>query len=215
MQIIPLDRDVPEVWTLGPAVGALQRGELVIIPTDTIYAIACNPWDRQAVSKLYAAKQMDKAKRCSVICGDLKEVGSVARAVSDAAFRFMRQNLPGAYTILLHASRELPKQATGKRKTIGIRMPDHMVCQALAEELGQPILVTSVPPIEDEPLIDPVEVARRLYVRPAYILDQGPQAPEPSTVIDFTVDPPELVREGKGDVWIDEDDLGEEAGAWS
>lgn len=203
MQTISLDRDHPEVWTLGPAVAALGRGDLVVLPTDTIYALACDPWDRQAVNQLYAAKGMAKTKRCAVLCGHLKEVGAVARAVSDDAFRFMRTHLPGAYTVLLHASWELPKQASGRRKTIGIRMPNDEVSSALVEQFGRPILVTSLPGwVEGEPL-DPVHVSETLLrKRPAVVIDRGPMDVEPSTVVDFTVEPPELVRQGKGEVDI-------------
>jgi len=200
MKVITLDRDVPEIWTIGPAVSAIRMGELIVFPTDSIYAIGCDPWNVSAVTALYAAKGMDRTKRCSVICADLKQVSSVARAMSDDAFGFMRRNLPGAYTLLLKASRDLPGQATGKRKTIGVRMPDHPVSQALVEELGKPLLVTSVPGWDAGDLIDPVEVAQQLMVRPTVVLDQGPQVAEPSTVIDFTVDPPEIIREGKGPV---------------
>ncbi len=200
MKVISLDRDVPETWTLGPAIEALRKGELVLFPTDSIYAIGVSPWDNRAVSKLYTAKQMDRTKACSVMCESMKEVGALVRGFSDDAFRFCRDHLPGPYTMLLKASRDLPKQATGKRKTIGIRIPDHPVPQALVEGLGTPLLVSSVPGWEQGVPIDPVEIAKKLYVRPAFVLDQGPLEPHPSTVIDFTVEPPELVRAGKGPV---------------
>ena len=202
MQIISLDRDVPEVWNIGPAARALQAGELVIVPTDTVYALCCDPWDAGAVARLYAAKAMDKSKRCAVACRDLKDIGAVGRAVGDAAFRFIKTHLPGPYTVLLNASWDLPRRATGGRKTIGVRIPNHIVCQSLAEEFGRPLLVTSIPFDEDGIEIDPVEAAKRLYKKPAVILDQGPQFPQPSTVVDFTVDPPELVRQGQGELDI-------------
>lgn len=183
---------------LGPAVEALRQGEFILFPTDSVYAIGCDPFDAGAVGRLYKAKQMDKTKRCSVICADLKDVGSVARAVSNDAFRFMRQNFPGPFTLLLKASLDLPTQAHGRRKSIGVRIPDHPVPHALVEEFGRPLLVTSVPGWEVGEPVDPVEVANQLYVRPAYIIDQGVQNAEPSTVIDFTSDEPEIIRQGKG-----------------
>lgn len=200
MRVIVLDRDVPEVWQLGPAVDALRGGELVVVPTDTIYALACDPWDASAVARMYAAKGMDPSKRCAVICRDLKDVGSVARAVTDGAFRFMRRHLPGAYTVLLHASRDLPRRAVGKRKTIGVRIPDHAVSEALVEDFGRPVLVTSLPDWIEGQDLDPVAVAQRLFKRPAVVIDQGPVRVVPSTIVDFTIDPPELVRQGKGQV---------------
>ena len=198
MKVISLDRDVPETWLLGPAIQALRQGEFVVFPTDSIYAIGCAPWDRMAVGRLYKAKRMDASKRCSVLCADLKDVGYVTRAVHRDAFRFLRQHLPGPYTVLLHASRELPNNATGRRKSIGVRMPDHPVCHELAASYGQPLLVTSVPGWEPGDEVDPVAVSESMVIRPAVVLDQGPQTAEPSTVVDFTCDPPELVRLGKG-----------------
>lgn len=203
MQIIPLDRDHPEIWTIGPAVEALRKGGLVVLPTDTIYALACDPWNSRAVNQLYAAKGMDKSKRCAVVCRSIRDVGSVARAVTDDCFRFMRGHFPGPYTLLLHASRDLPRQATGKRKTIGVRIPDHPVCEALAEDFGRPLLVTSLPNWEEGAELDPIETSRRLFKRPSVVLDCGPLIPQPSTVIDYTVEPPELVRMGLGEVLLE------------
>lgn len=200
MQIIPLDRDVPEVWTLGPAVRALAEGKLIVIPTDTVYALACDPWNVKAVGSLYQAKGMHKSKRCAVICRNLKGIGAISRAVGDSAFMFVKRHLPGPYTILLNASWDLPRRATGKRKTIGVRIPDHPVCHALTEEFGSPLLVTSVPGWELGEEVDPVVTAERLFLRPSVVLDQGLQVAEPSTVLDFTSDPPLLIRAGKGPV---------------
>jgi tRNA threonylcarbamoyl adenosine modification protein (Sua5/YciO/YrdC/YwlC family) len=198
LKVIQLDKDVPETWLIGPAVDAIRMGELVIIPTDGMYALACHPWERQAVSKLYKAKRMDASKRCSVICGNLKQIGAVARAVDDAAFRFMRDHLPGPFTVLLHASRDLPRNAIGKRKGIGVRIPDHPVPLSLVEALEHPILVSSLPGWEPGEELDPVSTARGLPVRPLVVLDQGPLITEPSTVVDFTTEFPEIVRQGGG-----------------
>jgi tRNA threonylcarbamoyl adenosine modification protein (Sua5/YciO/YrdC/YwlC family) len=204
MQTISLDRTVPEIWTIGPAARALAQGELVVIPTDTIYALACDPWNPKAVANLYAAKGMDKTKRCAIVCRNLKDVGAVSRAVGDRAYRFLKQHLPGPYTVLLDASWDLPRKATGKRKTIGVRIPDHPVCEALAEDFDGPILVTSMPHWITGEELDPMEIAMQLYRRPAVVLDQGPQIAEPSTVVDFTVDPPELIRLGKGEIDLED-----------
>ncbi len=200
MKVITLDRDVPETWLIGPAVDAVNKGQLILFPTDSVYALGCDPFDRKAVDRLYTAKRMTENHRCSVICGDLKQVATVARAVSDEAFHFMRRYLPGPYTVLLKASRDLPKEATGKRKQIGVRMPEHPIALSLVESLGRPLLVTSVPSWLAGEVVDPVEIAESLAVRPEVVLDQGPQIADPSTVVDFSVDPPELVRLGKGPV---------------
>jgi len=206
MRVIHLDRDVPEIWTIGPAVEAVNKGELIILPTDSIYAIGCDPWNVQAVNRLYTAKGLDKSKQCSVLCGDLKQVGAVARAVTNDAFKFMRRHLPGAYTLILKASRDLPTQATGKRKAIGVRFPDHVVALAILEELGRPLLVTSVPDWVEGEWVDPVAIAERLAIRPAFVLDQGPILAEASTIIDFTEEPPVVVRLGKGPLhgWLED-----------
>lgn len=200
MHVVQLDPEFPETWLVEPAAAALRDRGLVVLPTDSIYALACDPWDASAVARLYKAKAMDPSKRCSVMCGDLKEIGAVARAVSDSAFRFMRGHLPGPYTILLHASRDLPRKATGKRKTIGVRMPDHPVAQAVVEAFGAPVLVTSVPGWEPGEAVDPMAVGEGMKIRPDVVLDQGPILAHPSTVVDFTADPPELIRQGKGEI---------------
>ena len=202
MKVVELDPEYPETWLVRPAVESLLNGGIVILPTDSIYAVACDPWDRQAVARLYQAKRMDKSKRCSVMCGDLKAIGEVARAVPLEAFRFMRMHLPGAYTILLHASRDLPKQATGGRKSIGVRIPDHPVSLAVLESFGRPILVSSLPTWEEGAPLDPVAACASLARRPDVVIDQGPKTPEPSTVVDFTISPPELIRQGKGEVML-------------
>jgi len=204
VKVISLDRDDPETWLIGPAVEAVKKGGLIMFPTDSVYALGCDPFDRKAVDRLYAAKGMTENHRCSVICGDLKQVATVARAVSNDAFQFMRRHFPGPYTVLLKASRDLPKEATGKRQQIGVRMPNHPVPLALVEELGRPLLVTSVPAWLAGEEVDPVALAESFSVRPAVVIDQGPQVADPSTVIDFSVDPPELVRLGKGPVdWVE------------
>jgi tRNA threonylcarbamoyl adenosine modification protein (Sua5/YciO/YrdC/YwlC family) len=205
MKVISLDRDVPETWLLAPVLEALRRGELVIFPTDSVYAHGCDPENRRAVMNLYTAKGMTENHRCSMICSDLKQVGSVARAVSNEAFQFMKHHLPGAFTVILKASRELPKEATGKRKQIGVRMPDHEIPRTIVEDFGRPLLVTSVPDWTRGEPVDPVAVAKRLMVRPAVVVDQGPIEADPSTVVDFSEDLPILVRQGRGVVegWVE------------
>lgn len=205
MKVINLDRDIPETWLLGPAVEAVKRGELIVFPTDSIYALGCDPLNVKAVNRLYTAKNMDASHRCSVICQDIKQASTMARAISNEAFHFLKNNLPGAYTVLLKASHDLPSKAIGKRKRIGVRIPDHPVPQALVEALGFPLLVTSLP-IEDEfDLVDPVSISSGLMIRPSVVIDQGPLHVEPSTVIDYSVSPPEIIREGKGAIdWVDD-----------
>ena len=203
MKIVALDADFPEIWLVKPAVDALRDGQIVILPTDSIYALACDPWNHSAVASLYAAKRMERTKRCSIMCGNLKQVGHVARAVSTEAFRFLRTHLPGAYTVLLHASRDLPKQATGGRKSIGVRIPDDPVALAVLEEFGGPILVSSVPGWSVDEAVDPVGSVAHLNRQPAVILDQGRRMAEPSSVVDFTARPPELIRQGKGPVYLE------------
>lgn len=205
MKVLSLDRDVPETWLLAPVLEALRRGELVIFPTDSVYALGCDPENRRAVMNLYSAKGMTENHRCSMICSDLKQVGSVARAVSNEAFQFMKHHFPGAFTVILKASRELPKEATGKRKQIGVRMPDHVIPRTIAEDFGRPLLVTSVPDWIQGEQVDPVAIAKRLMVRPGVVVDQGPLEADPSTVVDFSEDVPVLVRQGRGAVegWVE------------
>jgi tRNA threonylcarbamoyl adenosine modification protein (Sua5/YciO/YrdC/YwlC family) len=149
--------------------------------------------------KIFKIKKISKQKLLSLIFSDLKGIAEWAH-IPNGAFRLMRRVLPGQYTFILPASKELPKSIVQKRTTMGVRVPDSEVVRRLVGELGRPLLSTSVPKGADDYFTDPGEIAERYSHEIDLILDGGIMPTLPSTVVDFTVDPPEILREGAGDV---------------
>lgn len=181
------------------AVQILKRGGVIVYPTDTIYGLAADLLNKDAVAKIYKIKKISKQKLLSFIFADLKGIADWAN-ISNGAFRIMRRVLPGPYTFILPASTEVPRSIVEKRQTIGVRVPDAVVAQRLVKELGRPLLSTSVPEGGDEFFTDPGEIAEAFEHDIDLILDAGVMPNVPSTIVDFTVNPPEIVREGAGDI---------------
>jgi tRNA threonylcarbamoyl adenosine modification protein (Sua5/YciO/YrdC/YwlC family) len=192
--IVEVNPDHPEPRKIRRAVDALRAGELVAYPTDTAYGLGCSLGDRAAIDKLYEAKRAPRSHLFTFLCRDL---GDVARytAVDQEAYRLLRRTLPGAYTFILPATREVPKQLHSRRRTVGIRVPAHPVPQALVAELGHPILNTTCG-VGDEVLIDPREIDLRFA--PAIVLDGGWGDTLHTTIVDLT--DRTIVREGAGPV---------------
>ncbi|MCP4154714.1 MAG: threonylcarbamoyl-AMP synthase [bacterium] len=181
------------------AVKILQKGGVIVYPTDTIYGLAADIYNKEAVAKIFKIKKMSSNKLLSFICPDLRSVSDWAH-IPNNVYRIMKRVLPGKYTFILSASKEVPKGILQKRKTVGIRVPDSEVARSLVEELGRPLLSTSVPKEDDEFFTDPDEIAERFRYEIDLILDAGVLPDMPSTIVDFTSDPPEVLREGAGDV---------------
>lgn len=195
---ICVDERWPNARQVARVADIIREGGLVVYPTDTIYGLGCDMMQKKSVERVYQMKGKDRKHPLSFICPDLKNIARYA-VVSNIAYRLMKRILPGAYTIILPASREVPRLLISKSVTVGIRVPDHPVTRMLAETLDNPIITTSVPSPENLQFSDPEEIARRLPFLDA-IIDCGLIAPEPSTVIDMTEDVPRLIRLGKGPV---------------
>ena len=176
----------------------IKQGGLVVYPTDTIYGLGCDIMNKRSVEKVYQMKGKDRKHPLSFICPDLKDIARFA-VVSNIAYRLMKRILPGAYTVILPASREAPRLMMSKSATVGIRVPDHPVTQMLLENLDNPIVTTSVPSPENVQFDDPEEIAHRLPFLDG-IINCGLIAPQPSTIIDLTTDVPRLIRQGKGSI---------------
>lgn len=192
----------PEPNRLKQAVAHLEAGQVVIYPTDTVYGIGAALDERAAVERLYSLRRLDKNKPLSLICANLSEVSRYA-IVSDECHRFMRRVLPGPYTFILRATRDAPRLGQSKRRTVGVRMPNNPVAIALVEQLGRPLLSTSaIPPGGDlDAISDPAELAQTFaQAGVAVVIDAGLVVPTPSSVIDWSGDHPEVIREGAGDV---------------
>ena len=209
---ICVDEEWPNPRQVGRIAEIIKAGGLVVYPTDTIYGLGCDMMQKKSVERVYQMKGKDRKHPLSFICPDLKNIARYA-VVSNIAYRLMKRILPGAYTIILPASREVPRLMLSKSATVGIRVPAHPVTKMLVDCLDNPIVTTSVPSPENVQFSDPEEIAHRLPFLDG-IIDCGLIAPEPSTIIDLTTDTPRLIRQGKGsieaipDIVIDDADNG-------
>ena len=183
---------------LDEAVEALASGEIIIYPTDSLYALGCDALNNGAIERLCQIKGIDPKKQSlSIVCASLSMASEYAR-IDNEAFRILRTNLPGPFTFVLPAATTLPKVFKGRR-TVGVRIPDNPIAVALAERLGHPLLSTSIPQAEEG--IDPAVVAVDYDDVAALLIDGGEGPATPSTVVDLTDShSPEIIREGLGDL---------------
>jgi len=177
----------------------LKKGGIIVYPTDTFYGIGCDIMNKKAIERVYQIKQRQKNKPFSFICSNLKHISLYAK-VSNYAYRTMKRLLPGPYTFILEGSKLVPKMMLTKRKTAGIRVPDHRICFNLTEALGNPILSTSATLPDGEILMDPSLIHDRLNSNLDIVIDGGTTPGRPSSVISLMGDYPEVLREGLGDV---------------
>jgi len=194
----------PEPRLISRVVGELRAGGVIIYPTDTVYGIGCSVEQREAIERVYLIKRQRSNKPFSFVCSGLTHISEYAH-VSNAAFRTMKHLVPGPYTFILPAARmkHLPKILISKRRTVGIRVPNHKITQAIVTALGHPILSTSIAIGENgEILNDPAIILETFGNNVDLIIDGGILHSEPSTVLDFTGDTPVVVRRGAGDVTI-------------
>ena len=187
----------PQQRNIFRASQVLERGGLICYPTDTIYGIGCNIFNKNAIEKIYKLKGKSYSAPLSFICPDLKNIAKYAH-VSNPSYKLMRRLMPGPYTFVLPASSLVPKIMLRKRRTVGIRVPDNKVCKMLLEEFGNPIISTSANDSSLRILNDPDEIADILGHVLDLILDCGPLGLEPSTVVDLTNETPKILRKGKG-----------------
>jgi tRNA threonylcarbamoyl adenosine modification protein (Sua5/YciO/YrdC/YwlC family) len=193
LEIMP---DTPEPRKVRQAVELLEAGEVIAYPTDTVYGLGCDIMNRKAIDRLYAIKGMDKKHELAFICPDLADIAKYA-VVEKAEYRVLRHYLPGPYCFILPATREVPKLLQSRRKTVGIRIPGHEVIRAIARELGRPIISTTAQRTGEDPHVDPHEIDEA-FKGLAMVLDAGGGGMVPTTVIDLTTSPPEIIREGAG-----------------
>lgn len=199
-QFLTIHPDNPQDRLIKQAVETINKGGVVIYPTDSCYALGCRLGDKAAMERILAIRQMNLKHHFTLMCADLSELGTYAK-VDNSQFRQLKAATPGSYTFILQATKEVPNRTLHpKRKTIGLRVPDNQIALALLKELGEPMLsCTLILPEDDEPLTDPYEIRDRLDYAVDLIIDGGWCGTEPTTVIDMT-DGVELVRQGRGDV---------------
>ena len=197
--LLNINSQNPQLRLIKKAVDVLRDGGIIIYPTDTVYGLGCDLFNKRGIEKIYEIKKRNKKEPLSFVCADLKDISHYA-IVSDYAYKSMRRFLPGPYTFILQASRLVPKIILPKRHTTGIRVPDHPICLALVRELGQPIISTSVKTEDGELLNDPAIISEQFERRVDLIIDGGIIPAAPSSVISLVDDQVEIIRVGKGDV---------------
>ncbi|HSJ49137.1 MAG TPA: L-threonylcarbamoyladenylate synthase [Gammaproteobacteria bacterium] len=199
-QFFQIHPDNPQPRLVSQAVDIIRDGGLVVYPTDSSYAIGCHLGDKDAMERIRRIRQLDARHHFTLVCRDLSEIATYAK-VDNQAYRLLKSLTPGPYTFLLPATHEVPRRLQhAKRKTIGLRVPDHRVAQALLAELGEPIMSsTLILPDAELPETDAEEIRDRLDKLVDLIIDGGNCGFEPTTVIDLASGVPEVLRQGKGD----------------
>jgi len=200
MERLYIHPDNPQLRLVRRVADVLRGGGLIAFPTDSAYALGCHLGDKAAVDRIRQIRDLDKHHNFTLMCRDLSELGTYAK-VDNQVFRLLKANTPGPYTFILDATSEVPRRLVHpKRKTIGLRVPDHRILQALLAELGEPLMsVTLILPGATEPLADPDDIRDCLERQIEVLVDGGYCAVEPTTVIDLSAETPELLRRGAGD----------------
>ena len=200
-QILNIHPDNPQLRLIRQAVEHLKNGEVIIYPTDSSYALGCLIGNKDAMEVIRRIRKLDNKHNFTLVCRDLSEIASYAK-VSNSAYRMLKLLTPGPYTFIFKATHEVPRRLQNpKRKTIGIRVPDHAIAQTLLAELGEPIMSsTLILPDDDMPLNDIDLIYEKLKHMVGLVLDGGYCDLEPTTVLDMTSDVPVLARQGKGTV---------------
>jgi tRNA threonylcarbamoyl adenosine modification protein (Sua5/YciO/YrdC/YwlC family) len=191
----------PQVRLIRRCAEILRAGGVIAYPTDSCYALGCHVGDKAAMERLRRIRGVDERHHFTLMCRDLSQLGTYAR-VDNAQYRLLKALTPGSYTFILEATQDLPRRILHpRRKTIGLRVPDHTVARALLAELGEPLLSTTLMLSgDDAPLGEAGEIRARLEHDVDLVLDGGPCGTEPTTVVDLTGAVPEVVRAGKGPI---------------
>lgn len=199
-QFFQIHPENPQLRLIRQAAQIIQSGGIVALPTDACYALVARLDDKAAVERLRRIRGIDDKHHLTLLCRDLSEIALYSR-VDNARYRLLKSATPGAYTFILEATKEVPRRLSHpSRKTIGLRVPDNAIAQALLEELGQPLLGTTlILPGEEHPLSDAEEIRGGLEKQIDLVIDGGACRLEPTTVIDLTGVEPELIRQGLGD----------------
>ena len=201
VQYLKIHPENPQPRLLNQAAVVLRQGGVIVYPTDSCYALACHPEDKDAVDRIRQIRQLDPHHHLTLVCRDLSEISAYAK-VGNTSFRLIKSLTPGPYTFLLKASRDVPKRLQHpQKKTIGLRVPDNHIALEWLSVLGEPVLSSSLlMPNEPLPLSDPEEIAEKLAKRVELIIDGGAGTIEQTTVLDLVDEEVKVIREGKGDI---------------
>lgn len=201
--LIHIHPENPQPRNIRTVVETLQKGGVIIYPTDTIYGLGCSILAPKAIEKVCRIKSIDPAKaNLSFICHDLSDLSKYTKPISTPIYRILKRLLPGPYTFILPASREVPRLLKNKKNTIGLRIPDNNIARTIVQELGTPILSTSLPGEMVEEYTDPSLMHDKFHKLVDIVIDGGLGGTIPSTVVDCTGDEPVVIREGLGE-WME------------
>ena len=200
-RIIDIHPSDPQPRRIAEVVATIRGGGLVAYPTDSSYAFGCHIGDKRAMDRIRRIRRTDKNHNFTLVCSDLSEISLYAR-FDNWAYRLMKSMTPGPYTFILQATREVPKRLQNpRRRTIGLRVPDHPIVHAMLDALGEPIMSSTLTlPGDDLPLTSVVEIEERIGHQIELIIDGGPTGIEPTSVIDLSGGSVEILRVGRGDV---------------
>jgi len=199
-QFFSVHPENPQARLIKQAVEIIQRGGLIAYPTDSAYALGCHIGDKLALDRIRALRKLDKNHNFTLMCRDLSQLASYAK-IDNAVFRLIKSHTPGPFTFILPATSEVPRRLKHpKRKTLGLRVPDNNIALALMDELGEPLMTSSlILPGENVPLTDPYDIRQTLEHQVELVIDGGYCGMEPTTVVDLTEDRPRVTRRGCGE----------------
>lgn len=200
-QFFQIHPDNPQARLVRQAADIIRQGGVVVYPTDSAYALGCHIGDKSALDRIRRIRKLDDKHNFTLVCRDLSEIATYAK-VNNTVYRLLRHATPGPYTFILKATSEVPRRMMQvKRKTIGLRVPENAIAQALLADLGEPLMsVSLIMPGEDLPLIDPYEIRDLLQHEVDLVIDGGWCGMEATTVVDLVDETPVILRAGKGDV---------------
>lgn len=199
--LVHIHPDNPQERNIKTVVECLRKGGVIVYPTDTVYGLGCDIYNTEAIERICAIKKIDPQKaQFSFVCADLSQLSTFTKSIDTPIFRILKRALPGPYTFILEASRSVPKLLKTKKDTVGIRVPDHAITQALIKELGHPIMSVSLPTDVDIAYYTDPEMIQEYYTKKVdLVIDSGIGNVAVSTVIDCTSGQPELIRAGAGE----------------
>ncbi|MBF0351121.1 MAG: threonylcarbamoyl-AMP synthase [SAR324 cluster bacterium] len=194
----------PQQRLIDQAVSVLQNDGVIIYPTDTVYGLGCSVYSKKAMEQVCRIKEVDRKKPLTFVCSSERQIQEYTQGIDAPLYKLIRRQFPGPYTFILEASKIVPKIMLTKRRTIGVRYPDHPITLALVESLGHPIISTSLRADEEDLHDDPHDLHEQYKNVVDMVIDGGVIFAENSTIVDFTSFPPEVIRQGKGDLsWLE------------
>lgn len=196
--LLSINAEHPEPRKIRRAVELLEAGEVIAYPTDTAYGLGCDLFSKKAIDKLCMFKRLPNPQKLTFICPDLSDIARYA-IVDNQQYRLLKRVLPGPYTFILEATREVPKLVQSKKRTVGIRVPNHEVVLAIVRELGRPVITSTAAMPGEDPMIDPHEIDE-LFRGLAMVLDGGVGGLVPTTIVDVSTGDIEVIREGAGPI---------------